>query len=136
MALQMAAHSHNYCVFILFLEVWHQYDDTIFSPPNWLQNIRNRIPILKSMDPVEGRNIATWAMLPRWEGFTVDKMDTSMTAWEAVKIVSDIAYCMTETRAQEGRQNWRNVPEGYNFSTVRNCLLCELFTIVIYTIVL
>ena len=83
------------------------------------------------MDPVEGRNIATWAMLPRWEGFTVDKMDTSMTAWEAVKIVNDIAYCMTQTRAQEGRHHWRNVPEGYSFSTVRNCLLCELFTIVI-----
>jgi len=54
-----------------------------------------------------------------------------MTAWEAVKIVNDIAYCMTQTRAQEGRHHWRNVPEGYSFSTVRNCLLCELFTIVI-----
>lgn len=76
------------------------------------------------MDAVEGRNIATWALLPRWEGFTVDEMDTSMTAWEAVKIVNDIAYCMTQTQVEEGRAYLKNVPASYNFSTVRNHLIC------------
>ncbi|KAL9988278.1 hypothetical protein ACROYT_G002709 [Oculina patagonica] len=98
--------------------VWHQYDDTIFSQPNWFQRFRNIMPVLKSMDPVEGRNIATWAMLPRWEGFAVDEMNTSMTAWEAVKFVNDIAYCMTQTQMEEHGVHKKNVPLSYNFSTI------------------
>ncbi|XP_078381354.1 E3 ubiquitin-protein ligase rnf213-alpha-like isoform X3 [Oculina patagonica] len=98
--------------------VWHQYDDTIFSPPSWFQSIRNKMPFLKSMDAVDGRNIATWAMLPRWEGFTTDEARTSMTAWEAVEVVSDIAYCMTQTQVEEDGRFTENVPYLYNFSRV------------------
>jgi len=47
-----------------------------------------------------------------------------MTAWEAVKIVNDIAYCMTQTQVEEGRAYLKNVPASYNFSTVRNHLIC------------
>lgn len=70
------------------------------------------------MDPVDGRNIATLAMLPRWEGFTTDEAKTSMTAWEAVEVVNDIAYCMTQTLVEEGGRFTRNVPYLYDFSRV------------------
>ena len=76
------------------------------------------MPFLKSMDPVDGRNIATLAMLPRWEGFTTDEAKTSMTAWEAVEVVNDIAYCMTQTLVEEGGRFTRNVPYLYDFSRV------------------
>lgn len=70
------------------------------------------------MDPVDGRNIATWAMLPRWEGFTTDEAKTSMTAWEAVQVVNDVAFCMTQTQAEERGCLSRNVPFSYDFSRV------------------
>lgn len=98
--------------------VWHQYDDTIFSPPGWVQSIRNRMPFLKSMDPVDGRCIATRAMLPHWEGFTTDEVKTTMTAWEAVQVVSDVAYCMTQTLVEENGHLTGNVPSSYNFKRV------------------
>ena len=94
------------------------------------------MPFLKSMDPVEGRNIATWEMLPLWEGFTVDGVSTSMSAWEAIEVVRDLAYCMTHTQAEEyhGSYKW-NVPSSYDFSRVRfllyNCYpnFAEVYTI-------
>ena len=76
------------------------------------------MPFLKSMDPVDGRNIATWAMLPRWEGFTTDEVNTSMTAWEAVEVVNDVAYCMTQTLVEEDGVVTRNVPFLYDFTRV------------------
>lgn len=75
------------------------------------------------MDPVEGRNIATWAMLPRWEGFTIDEVNTSMTAWEAVQVISDVAYCMTRTLVEENKRFAVNVPHLYNFGRVSNHLI-------------
>lgn len=101
------------------LVVWHQYDDTIFSPPSWLQSVRNRMPFLKSMDPTEGRNIATWAMLPPWDGFLADARNTHMTAWKAITIIKDLAYCMTQTLVEEYGFTRKNVPSLYNFSRVR-----------------
>ena len=105
------------------LATWHQYDDTIFSPPGWLQSLRNKMPFLKSMDPADGRNIATCAMLPRWEGFTTDEARTNMTPWEAVEAVNDIAYCMTETLVEEGWHFTRNIPLSYDFSRVSHHLI-------------
>lgn len=99
--------------------VWHQYDDGIFSPPNVAQKFRNMMPVWKSMDPLEGRKIATLAMLPAWEGFTVGQKDTTMTAWEAITAVEDLAYCMTETRVEEHSILKRNVPPLYVFNRVR-----------------
>lgn len=98
--------------------MWHQYDDTIFSPPSWFQSIRNKMPFLKSMDAADGRNIATWAMLPRWEGFIVDALNTSMTAWEAVEVVNDVAYCMTQTLVEEDERLTGHVPYRYDFKKV------------------
>ena len=73
------------------------------------------------MDSVEGRNIATLAILPRWVGFVKDGGDTSMTAWDAVKVVDDLAFCMTQTLAKEedGRAT-SNVPLSYDFKRVSN----------------
>ncbi|CAH3029473.1 unnamed protein product, partial [Porites evermanni] len=96
--------------------VWHQYDDGIFSPPNAAQKFRNMMPVWKSMDPLEGRKIATLAMLPAWEGFTVGQKDTTMTAWEAITAVEDLAYCMKETRVEEHSILKRNVPPLYDFN--------------------
>ena len=76
------------------------------------------MPFLKSMDPVDGRKIATFAMLPRWEGFTTDETKKSMTAWEAIEAVNDIAYCMTQTLVEEDGHFTRNVPHLYDFSRV------------------
>lgn len=74
--------------------------------------------VLKVMDPVDGRDIATFAMLPRWEGFTTDEAKTSMTAREAVEVLNDIAYCMTQSEVEEDGQFKRNVPLSYDFSRV------------------
>ena len=74
--------------------------------------------LLNKSDPVEGRNIATRAMLPLWEGFTVGQTTTTMTAWEAITAVDDLAHCMTQTQVED-HGNWkRNVPLSYDFSEV------------------
>ena len=69
-------------------------------------------------DPVEGRNIATRAMLPLWEGFTVGQTTTTLTAWEAITAVDDLAHCMTQTQVEEHGYWKRNVPLSYDFSGV------------------
>ncbi|XP_068694646.1 E3 ubiquitin-protein ligase rnf213-alpha-like isoform X2 [Montipora foliosa] len=103
--------------------VWHQYDDTIFSPPNWFQSIRNLLPsFLKGMDAAEGRKIATWAMLPSWEGFVVDEGCSSINAWAAVAVIQDLAGCMTKSVVQEHHQI-SNVPASYNFKDILKAFL-------------
>lgn len=106
--------------FISPTAVWHQYDDTIFCPPGWIQSIRKYVPFLKSTGPLEGRNIATEAMLPRWEGFNEHEVETTMTAWKAIEVVKDLAYCMTHTKVEESGFLTGNVPSGYNFKRVCN----------------
>ncbi|KAJ7355102.1 hypothetical protein OS493_027891 [Desmophyllum pertusum] len=90
--------------------VWHQYDDTIFSPPGKFQSFRNTIPIecVKSMGTVKGRSIATFAMLG----------EVNFTNWEAVEAVNDIAYCMKQTMVEKGGEYKNNVPSSYNFYTI------------------
>ena len=70
------------------------------------------------MNPVEGRNLATWAMLPRWRDFVSETEDTSMSAWDAVLAVRDLAYCMTQTLMEEGGRVSQNVPALYDFNKV------------------
>jgi len=41
-----------------------------------------------------------------------------MTAWEAVEVVNDIAYCMTQTLVEEGGHFTPNVPFSYDLSRV------------------
>ena len=72
------------------------------------------------MDPVEGRNLATRAMLPRWRGFVNETEDTNMHAWDAVEAIRDLAYCMTKTSMEEGGNVYSNVPVHYDFSSVSN----------------
>ena len=69
---------------------------------------------------LEGRIIATKAMLPCWEGFEEHEVETTMTAWEAIEVVNDLAYCMTQTKTEEDRRLKENVPSGYNFKRVCN----------------
>ena len=107
-----------YIAFIYYLAVWHQYDDAVFPPANWFQYIRNKIPFLKSMDPIEGRNIATWAMLPRWRGFVNETEDTNMSAWDAVLAIRALEHCMTQTLMEEGGRVFKNVPPSYDFTWV------------------
>ena len=108
-----------------FLAIWHQFDDTIFIQANWLQSLRNKVPFLKSMDDTEGRNIATWAMLPLWEGFTASAASGNMSAWEAIETVKDLAFCMTQTLAEEGGHHTKNVPLSYDFTKVCRHLNCS-----------
>ena len=105
-------------MFFYYLAVWNQYDDTIFSPPSWLQSARNKMPLLKkSMDPAKGRKIATRAMLPDWEGFTMEGGNTSLSAWEAIESVNDLAFCITQAQVEGNK----NVPSSYDFSKVKQC---------------
>ena len=112
-----------FAYFCYYLAVWNQYDDTIFSPPNWLQSARNKMPsFLKSMDAAEGRKIATRAMLPDWEGFTVKGGNTSLSAWEAIETINDLAFCMTQAHVEENSRFSKNVPYSFDFSKVSQCL--------------
>ena len=76
------------------------------------------MPFLKSMDPVEGRNLATRAMLPRWRGFVSETEETNMSAWDAVLAIRDLAHCMTKTLQEEGGREYENVPAYYSFTRV------------------
>ncbi|PFX29705.1 E3 ubiquitin-protein ligase RNF213 [Stylophora pistillata] len=105
--------------------VWHQYDDTIFCSPGWAQSIRKFLPFVKSTGPLEGRNIATEAMLPHWEGFNEHNVEPSMTAWKAIGIVNDLANCMTQTKVEEHGILAGNVPSGYNFKRILRDFLIE-----------
>ena len=119
---------YYFVCFFYYLAVWNQYDDTIFSPPSWLQSARNKMPFLKkSMDLAEGRKIATRAMLPDWKGFTLKGGKTSLSAWEglspweAIETVNDLAFCMTQAHVEEKNRAYKNVPPSYDFSKVRQC---------------
>ena len=80
------------------------------------------------MDPVEGRIIATRAMLPRWKGFVADNVDTSMTAWNAIEVIKNLAYCMTQTLAEEYGAYRGNVPSSFDFNRVGHHFInCRLF---------
>ena len=113
---------YYFVCFFYYLAVWNQYDDTIFSPPSRLQSARNKMPLLKkSMDPAKGRNIATRAMLPDWEGFTMEGGNTSLSAWEAIESVNDLAFCMTQAQVVKNNRVYKNVPSSYDFSKVKQC---------------
>ena len=122
--------------FFYYLAVWNQYDDTIFSPPSWLQSARNKMPFLKkSMDLAEGRKIATRAMFPDWKGFTLKGGKTSLSAWEglspweAIETVNDLAFCMTQAHVEEKNRAYNNVPPSYDFSKVRQCWILSFMTV-------
>ena len=119
-----------FAYFCYYLAVWNQYDDTIFSPPNWLQSARNKMPsFLKSMDAAEGRKIATRAMLPDWEGFTVKGGNTSLAAWQAIESVNDLAFCMTQAHVEEKGRLSKNVPYSFDFSKVSQCSILSFMTV-------
>ena len=84
------------------------------------------MPFLKSMDPAEGRNIATLEMLPRWEGFIVSGASTNISTWEAIKTVKDLSFCMTQTLMEQDGRVAKHVPSSYDFSNV-SCLLIGCF---------
>ena len=118
-----------FAYFCYYLAVWNQYDDTIFSPPNWLQSARNKMPFLKSMDAAEGRKIATRAMLPVWEGFTVKGGNTSLSAWEAIETINDLAFCMTQAHVEENSRLSKNVPYSFDFTKVSQCSMLSFMTV-------
>ena len=121
---------YYFVCFFYYLAVWNQYDDTIFSPPSRLQSARNKMPLLKkSMDPAKGRNIATRAMLPDWEGFTMEGGNTSLSAWEAIQSVNDLAFCMTQAQVVKNNRVYKNVPSSYDFSKVTQYKILSFMTV-------
>ena len=108
-------------MFLLFPKgVWHQYDDTIFPEPTKWQSLRNYMPAssLKSMDLVEGRRIATNAMLPCWEGFCSHGCE--MKASDVITQIQSVHHCMTKSRIRPRNGGARNgTPTGYDFKKVR-----------------
>ena len=76
------------------------------------------------MDVLEGRNLATWAMLNEWEDLLTVKSDTTMAAWDFVMRVGDLAYCMTNSKVEEYGLTRPNVPSRYNFKQVSDQLPC------------
>lgn len=109
---------------VILSAIWHQYDDAIFSEPSWVQSFRNMMPVWKSMDVLEGRNLATWAMLEEWEDLLTVKSDTTMAAWDFVRTVGDLAYCMTNSKVEECQCIIPRVPSRYNFKQVSDQSLC------------
>jgi len=109
--------------FLILLAIWNQYDDAVFSEPNLVQRFRNWMPVMKSMDVLEGRNLATWAMLCEWEDLLTGKSDTTMAAWDFVTRVADLANCMTNSKVEEYRRITSNVPSRYNFKQVSDQIL-------------
>lgn len=77
------------------------------------------------MDPVEGRYIATWEMLPLWEGFVVSNADTRMPAQEAIEVIQNLAVCMTQTQVEEYGRFVRNVPASFDFTRVSYSKYCN-----------
>ena len=76
------------------------------------------------MDVLEGRNLATWAMLNEWEDLLTVKSDTTMAAWDFVRRVGDLAYCMKNSKVEEYGLIISNVPSRYNFKQVSDQSLC------------
>ena len=75
------------------------------------------------MDPAEGRQIATHAMLPHWKGFCVDDVaGENMTAWEAVEQIRNVGNCMTKSQTK-GYYSHVYVPRGYDFGKVRQSVI-------------
>ena len=83
------------------------------------------MPVLKAMDPLEGRNVATLAMLPRWEGFIVSSASTKMSAWKAMEAVKDLCLCMTQTLTEESGCIAQHVPSSYDFKKVSYHPICS-----------
>ena len=81
-----------------------------------------------------GRAVATFAMLPHWKGFCVDDAGETMTAWEAIEQVQNVAYCMTKSQTKEGRIVSSSVPYGFHFDKVRpndfNCVWLKQLVLV------
>ena len=108
---------------VLVLGTWNQYDAAIFPEPTFKESIRNIVPLIsKAMDRVHSRELATLAMLPRWEGFCTGSQEgLQMTAWEAVEQTRNVAYCMTSSESVEGYGYPRSdVPSGFNFGKVNS----------------
>jgi len=106
------------------LAIWYQYDDGIFSEPNLVQSLRNIMPVWKSMDVLEGRNLATSAMLREWKDLLTVKSDKTMAAWDFIRRVGDLAYCMTNSKVEDYGRVIPNVPPRYNFKQVSDQSLC------------
>ena len=87
------------------------------------QSVLNLLPWIKAMDPVQSIELATLAMLPRWEGFCTDKLEgVKMTAWEAVERVLHVEYCMCNSESMEGYNYTTlrlDVPKGYDLGKVK-----------------
>ena len=106
---------------VVFLSgTWNQYDAAIFPAPTFAESIRNFVPLIsKAMDRVHSRELATLAMLPRWEGFCTGSQEgVQMTAWEAMEQIQNVAYCMTNSECIEGNYITSDVPSAYNFGKV------------------
>ena len=94
---------------ILFLEIWHHYDDEPICPkPKEKQANRK--------DPSKGRKIAARAMLPCWEGFSKDHSSSEkMKAWEAIEQVQDVANCLHKSHHfKEVKGDWIIVESSFN----------------------
>lgn len=77
------------------------------------------------MDPLHSRELATLAMLPRWEGFCTDNQEGhehEMTAWDAVTTVLNVEHCMCKSKSIEQYQRHSlqsDVPREFNFGKVK-----------------
>lgn len=109
--------------FLVILAIWNQYDAAIFPEPTRMESFRNYMPGIKVMDPVHSRELATLAMLPRWEGFCTDNQGgIKMTGLEAVRRVTDVLDCMTSSHSVEHSNvyySYSDVPSGYKCEEVK-----------------
>ena len=58
--------------------------------------------------------------------------DTSMSAWNAVSAISDLAYCMTQSLMEEDGRVSGNVPSSYDFTRVSDITSSSKLSIINY----
>ena len=121
-------------VLILFLETWHQYDDTIYPGPTLSEQLLKYVPFVKSVDISEGRNIAIGAMLPHWEGVCVDDAGKEMTAGDTIQKVQNVAHCLTKRRTKQ--DGIVHTTDCYNFDKVRAIFYFKVYCCVVLEFVL
>ncbi|CAH3163087.1 unnamed protein product, partial [Porites evermanni] len=83
---------------------WHQYDDAVFSEPGLWESLCSHFPPLRSIvrDPVEGRRMAMFAMLPELDSIFADQKGERLTAHATLAEINKILHCMLNCACENG----------------------------------
>ena len=111
--------SYTGYVVLVFIAIWHQYDDAAFSHPSFWESIRSLFPYVHSMDPAEGRYIAMRVMLPDWDTFGVHEANYTKKGSDVLQTINEIIYCMENNKIETGGRD--QILQWNNFSLEQVC---------------